>query len=143
MNFSKSIEIEASPKQVWEVMQDFSTWPDWTPTITKIEPLGIKSTGVGTRLRIEQPKLPPSVYIIIAWTDYEGFAMIKGNWFLKVTLLHELKSTPKGTQVVLSVDFSGLFASTAARRYGALMEEYLSLEANGLKKQSESYSLHI
>lgn len=141
MTFSKAVQIDASPRQVWQVMSDLVSWPDWTPTISKIQIAGDTPIGVGTKVKIEQPKLPPAVYKITSWSESEGFVMVKGNLFLKVSLIHRLAPTLQGTTAELTVLFSGLFASWVAKHYGSLMSEYLSLEACGLKKQSEAFYL--
>ena len=141
MTFSKAVQIEASPRQVWGVMSDLVSWPHWTPTISKIQIAGNRPIGVGTKVKIEQPKLPPAVYKIASWSESEGFVMLKGNLFLKVSLIHRLAASPHGTTAELMILFSGLFATWVARQYGSLMNEYLSLEARGLKKQSEAFYL--
>jgi hypothetical protein len=41
------IEIDAEPAQVWAVLMDFETYPDWNPFITSID----GGTSVGARLR--------------------------------------------------------------------------------------------
>ena len=48
-HFSASIDIDAPPSRVWEVMADPERWHEWTPSITRIHLLGGRSLAIGTR----------------------------------------------------------------------------------------------
>lgn len=49
----ESIEIDAPPEAVWEVLVDFTSYPDWNPFIRRIE--GVPVRGERLRVRIEPP----------------------------------------------------------------------------------------
>lgn len=36
-HINESVEIDASPQQVWQVLLDFERYPDWNPFIVKLE----------------------------------------------------------------------------------------------------------
>ncbi len=50
---SAKIEIEATAGRVWEVLTDFSAYPDWNPFIRRVE--GTPATGARLAVRIEPP----------------------------------------------------------------------------------------
>jgi hypothetical protein len=47
------IEINASAERVWELLTDFSRYPEWNPFITKIE--GAPAEGERLRVHIQPP----------------------------------------------------------------------------------------
>lgn len=136
--FKISTHILSPPGRVWAVMRDVARWHEWTPTVKSIRILTGDSLGVGTRLLIRQPKLPPAVWKIIELEEGTGFVSVTGSPLVRVTARHSLRAETEGTGVTLSIRFSGLLAVPVARLTRRLNEEYLALEANGLKKKCES-----
>lgn len=47
---SASVEVEASPNQVWEVVSDVTRMPEWSPELRRLYVVGSTRAGVGTRL---------------------------------------------------------------------------------------------
>ena len=45
--------IDASPEDIWRVLVDVERWPEWTPSITRLEKLDPGDLRVGQRVRIE------------------------------------------------------------------------------------------
>ena len=35
--YEESIEVDADPQRVWEVLIDVEFWPEWTPSMTTVE----------------------------------------------------------------------------------------------------------
>lgn len=50
-----SIEIEAPAKQIWAVLTDFSSYPEWNPFVRSVE--GELETGRRLHVRLEPPGL--------------------------------------------------------------------------------------
>jgi hypothetical protein len=48
-----SIDIEASPERVWEVLTDFAAYPSWNPFLTRIS--GNLAVGAHLEVRFEPP----------------------------------------------------------------------------------------
>jgi hypothetical protein len=48
-----SIEITASPEQVWQVLTDFDSYPDWNPFVTSIS--GVAEAGQQLVVRLQPP----------------------------------------------------------------------------------------
>jgi ribosome-associated toxin RatA of RatAB toxin-antitoxin module len=142
IRFTKEIEIEASSSTIWNVMSDVETWNEWTPTITRIQKVNRNDLAVGTRLLIEQPKLPKAIWTVVTVSPGASFFMKKGNPFLQVVAGHVIKERQRGAIVTLSLEFLGLFAKPVAKRYKDMMEGYLATEAAGLRQASEGLLLH-
>ena len=137
MNFSTQIEIQAPVKIIWNIMFNVERWYEWTPTINNIKKLGTNDFGPGTKLLIQQPKLPTAVWKVFEMKPEEGFSMVKGNLFLKIVAAHILQPASNGTLVTLSLEFSGIFGKWVAKKYQRMMEEYLAIEAACLNKEAE------
>jgi ligand-binding SRPBCC domain-containing protein len=136
--FKISTQILSPPERVWAVMRDVVRWREWTPTVKSIRILKGDPLVVGSRLLIRQPKLPPAVWKIVQLEEGTGFESVTGTPLVRVTARHSLRAETGGTVVTLSIRFSGLLAVPVARLTRRLNEEYLALEANGLKKKCEN-----
>jgi hypothetical protein len=63
-----TIEIDASPAEVWEALTDAAAYPDWNPFIRSLE--GDLQVGAKLRVRIEPPNgrgitLRPTVVAVV------------------------------------------------------------------------------
>ena len=58
MDYEVSVDIDATPGEVWNVLTDVGRWPEWTPTVTRVERLDLGPFQVGSTVMIRQPKLP-------------------------------------------------------------------------------------
>ena len=46
--------IEATPEEIWEVLMDTSTYPEWNPVFVQVE--GIYAEGPKCRIRLKRHK---------------------------------------------------------------------------------------
>jgi hypothetical protein len=135
--FSITVDINATPDRVFAVMRDVERWHEWTPTVTSISRLDEGPIGVGSRLKIRQPKLLPAIWKVTELNEGRGFTSITSSPGVRVTARHGVEAIPGGTRALLSIEFTGLLASLVARITRGLNERYLALEAEGLKRRSE------
>ncbi|HET8792342.1 MAG TPA: SRPBCC domain-containing protein [Nitrososphaeraceae archaeon] len=63
-DLTTEIEINSSPQAVWDILTDFSNYPQWNPILTKVvgqlsigNKLEIHITTVGGKSRIYHPKI--------------------------------------------------------------------------------------
>ena len=141
--FSITVEIQAPPERVWTVMRDVERWHEWTPSVKSIKRFGTGKLGVGSRLLIRQPKLPPAVWKIIELEEGRGFTSVSGiPWLLEVTAHHVIEKHNGGSKVTLEIQYAGLLGSLFSRMTRNINERYLAFEANGLKERSESTIAH-
>ncbi len=136
--FEITIEIAAPIERVWQVTADIESWPRWTPTVSKARLMGNSEIGVGSKVFIHQPKLPPAMWVVKELEPGRKVVLRSGMPGLWVTARHWLEPTVRGCKVTLTLLFSGLFGGLMARATRALNMRYLSLEADGLKQYCES-----
>ena len=138
-------EIPAAKAVVWSVLSDVERWPQWTPSISTVNKLSAGPLKVGGRVRVRQPKLPPAFWRVTELDPEAGFTWISRAPGVRVTARHMVEAIPDGTRVTLSIRYEGLFGKLLASWVGNLNEDYLVLEANGLKARCTELAakLHV
>jgi carbon monoxide dehydrogenase subunit G len=141
MEFSITTDIDASPDVVFAVLTDIERWPEWTPTVTRVERLDGASLplAMNNRIRIVQPKVPPAEWTVTALEAGRGFRIMSRSPGATVVADHWAEPLGDGqrSRVTLSVTFSGWLGRMIARMMRGLNERYLAEEAAGLKRRSE------
>ena len=130
--------IAASIHRVWAILTDVERWPEWTASVTRIEKLDSQPLGLGSRVRIHQPKLHPAVWVVTAWEPESNFV-----WEAKVPGItsigsHVLEPCEQGCEVTLDLRFDGWHSGLAGFLKCRLAEHYMRCEAEGLKARSQS-----
>ena len=133
-----TVDIQASPDHVWEIMRDMPRWSEWTASITSVRPIGAGPLAEGSRVHIRQPGLPAANWRITGWQEGRGFQSVSTAPGLRVTAEHWIEATENGSHVALSVQYSGLFGPLVARLTRGLNERYIAMEADGLKRRCET-----
>jgi hypothetical protein len=140
MEFSTVTDIDAPTDVVFEVLIDVERWPEWTPTVTRVERLegSSQALAVSNRIRIVQPKVPPAEWTVTALEGGRGFRMMSHSPGATVVANHWVESSgDRRSRVTLSVAFSGWLGRIIGRAMRGLNERYLAEEAAGLKRRSE------
>lgn len=130
------VTIFAPGDHIWNILTDVRRWNEWTPSVKTIEPLD-NSFALGSRFRIEQPKLKPSVWKIIHIQAPIDFSWETKSPGIKVLAEHRIEQSASGCVVTLRVCFAGLMGSIAGMLSRVLTEQYLQLECAGLKRRAE------
>ena len=134
----KTIDIAAPPERVWQVMVDVEHWNEWTASITSVKKFDAVPFAVGSRARVSQPKLRDAIWTVTQLEPGRTFTWTSGvPGLLRAIGSHTVEPTKKGTRATLSVEFRGLLGWLAAGAFGKLTEEYIGLEAAGLKRRCE------
>lgn len=136
-DFALDVEISAPPDRVWAVMSDIEAWPEWTPTVTRVELLDPGPLAVGQRARVLQPRLPAAVWRITALEPGRSFTWVTRSPGVVVTARHSVEPAPGGSRAHLALHFGGLLGPLVARITRGLNTRYLGLEAAGLRQRSE------
>jgi carbon monoxide dehydrogenase subunit G len=137
--FSTSIDIAARPDRVWSVMRDVERWSEWTPSVTSIELLDGALT-VGARARVRQPRLPVALWEVTDIQEGREFTWVSRARGILVLARHGVAPVAGGTRATLSIEYSGALGPLLARLTRAINDQYLALEAEGLKARSEGSS---
>ena len=141
MEFSITTDIDAPADVVAAVLADVERWPEWTPTVTRVERLDGSTLpiAVNSRIRIVQPKVPPAEWTVTALEAGRGFRIESRSPGATVVANHWVERIDDGqrSRVTLSVTFSGWLGKLIGRMMRGLNERYIAQEAAGLKRRSE------
>ena len=138
VDFSIAVAIDAAPDRVWSVMRDVERWPEWTPTVRRIQRLDQGPLAVGSRVVVWQPKLPPAKWKVTELDDVRrSFTWETWSPGMRLQARHWVEETGKTSRATLSIRFSGLLGPLFARLTRNLNDRYLALEAKGLREWSE------
>lgn len=139
MKQSIEVEIDAPHNRVWEVLTDVERWPEWAETVTSVSRLDEGPLTLNSRARIEQPKLPPTEYVVTELSPGQSFTWVATSPGVRTIARHQVKSLPRGgTRARLSVEQTGPLGKVMGRLFfKRLTERYLAAEAAGLKAHSE------
>ncbi|SEG53354.1 Polyketide cyclase / dehydrase and lipid transport [Thermomonospora echinospora] len=139
MRYEITADIDAPAERVWEVLVDVERWPEWTASMDEVRRLEDRPFGTGATVRIKQPKLPTAVWEVTDFVPGSSFTWVSKSSGITSTAVHELTSAPGGPVTVrLVFDQSGPLAPLLGVFAGRLVRRYLTLEAEGLKRRSES-----
>ena len=135
--FSTTVDIAAPPGRVWAVMTDVERWPEWTASVRRLTRKDSGPFGLGSRVRIEQPKLRPADWEVTTFEPGRTFTWVTRSVSLLATGTHSVEPIAEGTRATLSIRFDGLLAPVITWLTSGLIQRYLGLEAAGLKRRSE------
>ena len=141
MHVTESIDIQAPPAVVWAIWSDIERWPEWTASVSRIEPLDPGPLQVGLRARVRQPKLPAAVWRVSTLEPGRGFEWVSASPGARVTGYHWIDPVGSGSHARLGVIFEGPIARLVGWAARSLTERYLRLESAGLKARSEAKSV--
>ena len=132
------IDAAAWVEQVWEVLHEIELSPEWAPTVTSVRRLGDGPLAVGSRVRVEQPRIPPTEYVVTELEPSRSFTWVATGPGVRTTARHLLEEVGTGTtRVVLAVEQAGPVGVVMGRFYRRLTDRYLTAEAEGIKARSE------
>jgi uncharacterized membrane protein len=134
----RSIEIDAPADAVWSVMRDGARWPEWTASVTSVEPLEDGPLAVGRRYRVKQPKFPAAVWEVTEVEEGRGFVWVSRSPGVRVFASHSVTPLGARTRATLSLRYEGPLGGILGWMTRGITLSYLDLEANGLKRESEA-----
>ena len=137
MTFTHSIDIHAPPETVWAIWSDIERWSEWTASITKIEKLAPGPLVIGLRACVRQPKLPTATWCVTELEENRGFTWVSRSPGARVTGIHSIEPLANGSRATMTLIFTSPIALLFGWLKRSLTQQYLQLEANGLKARSE------
>lgn len=139
MKFQTAIDIDATPATVWRTLTDVESWPAWTASMTKVERLQAGDLDVGSTARVTQPKLKAAVYTVTECEPGKSFVWEMKATGVKVRASHIVEDRGEGhARMVLGIEQTGALSGLISMLYGKLTRQYVSMEAEGLKKAAET-----
>ena len=139
MRFEKSIDINASQQGVWDVLSDLQAWPRRIDTVESVELLTPSPIAKGSRVRLKQPKLPEGVWDVTVWDPPSYFAWTQKTGGITSVAGHRVEALDEGrARLTLTLDMRGFLTPVVALFYRGLTNQYMTREADGMKRASES-----
>lgn len=136
--YTAAVIVQRSPQACWPVLADATQWPDWTPTVRRVDALDGPRLRLGARFRIEQPGLRTADWTVTAletarWFTWE--AQLPG---LRVIARHHLARLPDATLLTLALSLRGALAPLVAWRAARTVRRFLDAEAQAFKRRAEA-----
>jgi uncharacterized membrane protein len=141
--FDISIDISAPPQRVWAVTTEVERWPEWTASVLSVQRLDRGPFKVGSRARIRQPGFLPATWEVTDLVEGRSFAWVTRTPGMRAEGHHRVEPIPGGSRATLSMTYDGLLGGVVATLMARTTERFLSLEAVGLKKRSESATARL
>lgn len=139
MRFERSIDIDAAPQRVWEVLSDLEAWPQRIETVDSVELLTAAPVGEGSRARLKQPKLPEGVWDVTAWDAPSFFEWRQTSGGVASVAGHRVEALADGrSRLTLTLEMRGPLVPIVGLFYRGLTNRYMALEAEGMKRAAES-----
>lgn len=105
--------------------------------------MDIGPLSLGSRTRIWQPRLRPSVWCVTSLDERSySFTWATHSYGLKVIARHQIIPARTNSRVVLTLAYTGLLGAIMSRAYRKLTMDYLTREGTGLRNYCEAPAAH-
>ena len=118
MRFESSIEINAPANKVWTLIDKLEEWPQWMPSIKRIERISKGPLGVGSQLSVTAKVSGFTVTLLMTITEFvpERNVVLEGKALgTKLTRFYTLEPVNGKTKITIGGDVSGALAWLACR----------------------------
>ena len=118
MRFESSIEINAPVKKVWALIDKLEEWPQWMPSIKKIERVSKGPLMVGSQLSVTAKVSGLMVKLLMTITEFvpERTVVMQGKALgTDLTRFYNLEPVNGKTKVTIGGDVSGALTWMACR----------------------------
>ena len=133
-----SVTIAALPDRVWAVVADVERWPERIRTVDAAERLDAGPLFVGSRTRLQQPRLPTAVWTVTELTEGSSYTWVSRSPGVTVTARHIVEPHPDGSRLILDVTVAGPLAGIGWLMTRSLTKRYVETEAASIKETAES-----
>ena len=136
MRFESSIEINAPAKKVWALVDKLEEWPQWMPSIKKIERVSKGPLAVGSQVSVTAKVSGLIVRLLMRITEFvpERNVVMEGKALgTKLTRFYTLEPVGGKKKVTIGGQVSGVLAWLARRGGQAVSAEI----AQAAKKKVE------
>ncbi|WP_189040440.1 SRPBCC family protein [Micromonospora sonchi] len=131
-------DVHASTARVWAALTDVQNWPRWTDSMRELRLLD-GSLGLGSRVRIVQPRLRPMVWTVIEFVVERELTWTAKAAGVVTTATHSLRPGTDGTtRLRLGLHQRGLLAPVLTALLERRSRHYVELEIDGLRAAAEA-----
>jgi uncharacterized membrane protein len=139
MSYQVSVTIHAPAELVWAELIDVERWPRSTASITSVRRLESGPFGVGSRARVDQPRLPPLVWTVTDVQPPREFTWVVSAPGVTTVAIHRLTPAPDDSvTLTLAIERTGLLGPLVDRLTDGLTRRYMTMEAAGMKRVCEA-----
>jgi carbon monoxide dehydrogenase subunit G len=118
MRFESSIDIDAPAERVWALVDKLEEWPEWMPSIKKIERVSQGTLTAGSRLIVTAKVSVLTVRLSMTITEFvrERNVILEGKALgTKLARFYTLDPIGGSTRLTVGGDVSGALAPLARR----------------------------
>ena len=126
MRFESSIDINAPIKKIWALVDKLEEWPQWMPSIKKIERLSNGPLSVGSQLSVTAKVSGLTVKLLMTITEFipERIVVMQGKTLgTNLKRFYNLEPVNDKTKVTIGGDVSGVLAWLVRRGGQAVSTE--------------------
>jgi len=126
MRFESSIDINAPAEKIWAMMGKLEEWPQWMPSIRKIERVSQGPLSVGSQVSVTAKASGIRVKLLMTITKFipERNVVMEGRVLgTKLTRFYILEPADGKTKVTIGGDVSGALAWLVRRGGQAISAE--------------------
>lgn len=136
--YVRTIDIAATPDAVWSVLGDVEKWPQWTPSILKVERLEQGSFAIGSTARVKAKGFPEAPLTVTELTPGRSFTWEGKSAGLRTVMSHTIEPVSGGSRVTLSVIPAGPLAMLVGWYMARAAKPNVDTEAESLKRHVEA-----
>ena len=133
-----TVTIAAPPERVWEVVVDVERWPERIPTVDAVERLDAGPLAVGSRTRLQQPRLPTAVWTVTKLADGSSYTWESSSPGVSITAANVVEPHPDGSRLTLALTVSGPLSGIGWLMTRSLTRRYVETEAASIKRAAET-----
>jgi carbon monoxide dehydrogenase subunit G len=133
-----AVTVAAPPERVWEVLTEVERWPERIPTVDSVERLDDGPLRVGSRTRLQQPRLPEAVWTVTDVDEGRSFTWESRSRGVAISAGHVVEPHGTTTRLTLSVSLSGPLAPVGWLMTRGLTRRYVETEAASIKRVAEA-----
>ena len=138
MEYEVSRELDAELGVVWRVLVDVERWPEWTQSVTSARKLEPAPLGLGSEVRIKQPKLPPALWRVTDFQPGKSFTWASRVPGLTTFGFHRLvPESDGGVTVRVGTEQRGPLTPVSVLLFAGLIRRHIDAEISGLKRRCE------
>ena len=81
---------------MWDVLTDVESWSAWTSTVTSVHRLDDGPFRLGSRAKIQQPRIPETEYVVTELERGRSFTWVASGPGVRTTARHDVEPLPDG-----------------------------------------------